>query len=148
RRIWGACALALLLGTLLLVIGEARCLGHRVTGAAVVLLPLALYAAAGLGSSASDLLEFHLAARRVPPAFAGMAAAAACTPAALLLGGPTSLFPSGYDGRPVLIGLTGGYVLLAVLIGPFLRNIGVRTLPEFMAARFGNLARLLAVLVL
>lgn len=148
RGILGACALAFLLGILLLVFGEARGLGPRITGAAMVLLPFALYAAVGLTSPASDVFEFQLAARRVPAAFAGIAAAAAWAPAALLLGAPTSLFLAGYDGRPVLIGLTGGYVLLAVLIGPFLRNMGVRTLPEFMAARFGGFARLLAVLVL
>ena len=48
----------------------------------------------------------------------------------------------------MLIGLTGGYVLLAVLIGPFLRNFGARTLPDFMAARYGGFVRFLAVIVL
>jgi cation/acetate symporter len=55
---------------------------------------------------------------------------------------------SGYDGRWLLIGLTGGYVLLAVLVLPFLRNVGARSVPDFMTARFGRGVGLLVVIVL
>ena len=147
-RICGSCALAFLLLVVVMVILESWGLGKKFIAHAVVALPLALFAIVGLISFTSDPFEFQLAGRRITPVFSGMAAAAEWTPAALLLGAPASLFLSGYDGRPLLIGLTGGYVLLAVLIGPFLRNCGARTVPQFMAARYGGLVGLLAVVVL
>ena len=147
RRVCGTCALAFLLGTVLLAIGEARGVAREVIGGALVLLPFALYAAVGVVSSASDLLDFKLARRRIPAAFAGIAGASAWAGAALLIGAPTSLFLAGYDGRPLLIGLAGGYVLLGVLIGPFLRNAAARTLPDFVGMRYGSFARLLAAIV-
>ena len=147
RRICGTCALAFLVGTVLLAIGEAGGVAREVIGGALVLLPFALYAAVGIVSSASDLSDFKLARRRIPAAFAGIAGAGAWAGAALLIGAPTSLFLAGYDGRPLLIGLAGGYVLLGVLIGPFLRNAAARTLPDFVGMRYGSFARLLAAIV-
>src|SRR6516162_2855182 len=77
-----------------------------------------------------------------------MAAGAEWGSAALVVGAPASLFLSGFSGSPLLIGLTGGYVLIGVLIGPFLSNCGARTLPAFMTARYGAAVGLLAVVTL
>src|SRR5829696_5304869 len=60
-----------------------------------------------------------------------------------------TLFLLGYDGLTWVLGWTGGYVLVSVLIGPYLRKFGAYTVPDFMSFRYGgNLARFLAVVVL
>ena len=60
-----------------------------------------------------------------------------------------SLFLLGYDGLAWVLGWTGGFVLVSILVGPYLRKFGAYTVPDFMAFRFGgNFARFLAVIVL
>jgi cation/acetate symporter len=60
-----------------------------------------------------------------------------------------SLYAQGYDGLAFVLGWTGGYVLVAVLVAPYLRKFGAYTVPDFLAARYdGNLARLVGVVVL
>ena len=60
-----------------------------------------------------------------------------------------TLFLLGYDGLAFVLGWTGGYVLVAILIAPFLRKFGAYTVPDFFSERFGgNFARFLAVIVL
>jgi cation/acetate symporter len=68
---------------------------------------------------------------------------------AAFLGMTGTLYVLGYDGLAFVLGWTGGYVLVAVLIAPYLRKLGVYTVPDFLAVRFGgHLARLLGVVVL
>jgi cation/acetate symporter len=148
NRICGAGALAVLLAIIVLVVLERWGVPKELIGRAMVSLAFALFATVGIISFTADPFEFQLAARRIPAAFAGMALAAEWSSAALLLGAPASLFISGYDGRLLLVGLTGGYVLTAVLIGPFVQNSGASTLPGFMAARYGGVVRVLAGIVL
>src|ERR1044071_5340617 len=60
-----------------------------------------------------------------------------------------SLFLQGYDGLAWVLGWTGGFVLVSILVGPYLRKVGAYTVPDFMAFRYGgNVARFLAVIVL
>ncbi len=60
-----------------------------------------------------------------------------------------TLFLLGYDGIAWVLGWTGGFVLVSILIGPYLRKFGAYTVPDFMSFRFGgNFARFLAVIVL
>ena len=62
---------------------------------------------------------------------------------------PATLYALGYDGLAFVLGWTGGYVLVSVLLAPFLRKFGAYTVPDFLAARYGgNLARFLGVIVL
>jgi cation/acetate symporter len=69
--------------------------------------------------------------------------------AASFVGMAGTLFLLGYDGLAWVLGWTGGYVLVSILVGPYLRKFGAYTVPDFMAARFGgNLTRFLAVIVL
>src|SRR5262245_59247574 len=78
-----------------------------------------------------------------------MATGADWMSAASFVGMAGSLFLLGYDGLTWVLGSTGGYVLVAVLIGPYLRKFGAYTVPDFMSFRFGgNLARFIAVVVL
>src|SRR5262245_28979269 len=78
-----------------------------------------------------------------------MATGADWMSAASFVGMAGTLFLLGYDGLTWVLGSTGGYVLVAVLIGPYLRKFGAYTVPDFMSFRFGgNLARFIAVIVL
>jgi cation/acetate symporter len=148
RRVCGGCALEFLLCIIVLVLLEARGINGKVAAIAVTSVALVLYSLAGVVGATASPLEFHIAGRRISPLFAGMAAAAQWSAPALFLAAPASLFIAGYDGRPMLIGLTGGYVLLAILIAPFVRNCGARTVPGFIAARFGTVAGLIAIVML
>ena len=62
---------------------------------------------------------------------------------------PASLYLLGYDGLAFVLGWTGGYVLVAILVAPYLRKFGAYTVPDFLSARYGgNLARFIGVVVL
>src|SRR5690606_1847679 len=90
-----------------------------------------------------------VAGRRVPAVYNGMATGADWMSGASFVGMAGTLFLLGYDGLAFVLGWTGGYVLVAILIAPFLRKFGAFTVPDFFAERYGgNFARLLAVIVL
>jgi cation/acetate symporter len=122
RRICSACALGFLALTILLVILERDGLAKEIVGGLFVLCPLALYAGIGLTSHTADRSDYQVAGHRIPAVFAGMAAGADWGSAAILFVTTGSFLLGGYDGRWLLIGLTGGYVLSAVLVAPFLRS--------------------------
>jgi cation/acetate symporter len=93
--------------------------------------------------------EYYVAGRRVPAVYNGMATGADWMSAASFIGMAGSLYLLGYDGLAFVLGWTGGYVLVAVLVAPFLRKFGAYTVPDFLAARYGgNLARFLGIIVL
>jgi cation/acetate symporter len=148
-RISSLCTLALLLVIALFVLLDGSGAAKEIAGPVFVLLPLAGYASIGLISRTANLVDYQLAGRSIPAVFAGIAAGAEWTAAAIVLGAVGSLLVAGHDGRALVVGLTGGYILLAVLIAPGLRNLGAATLPDFMAARYGgSFVRLLAAIVL
>jgi len=147
-RIAAGAALAFALCILALALLEGAGVGGQLVAWMTIAVPFALYAGLGLASSTSDSAELATAGSRVAGAFAGMAAAAQWSAAAFILGAPAAPAFAAYGGPPMLMALTGGYVLAAVLIAPFLRNSCARTLPEFLGARYGGLVRLLAVAVL
>ena len=105
----------------------------------------------GIGIASRTLLasEFFAAGRSVPAVFNGMATAADWISGAMLIGLVGALYAFGQDGLAFVVGLSGGFVLIAVLIAPYLRKHGAYTLPDFFAARFeGPLTRLLGLVVL
>src|SRR3546814_17745607 len=78
-----------------------------------------------------------------------MATAADWMSAASFIGMAGTLYAQGYDGLAFVLGWTGGYVLVAVLLAPYLRKFGAYTIPDFLGTRYGgNLPRLLGILVL
>jgi cation/acetate symporter len=106
-----------------------------------------LYAAIGIVCRTSDPLEYYVAGRRVPAVFNGMATAADWMSVASFIGVAGTLYLSGYDALAFILGWTGGYVLLALFIAPYMRQFGRYTVPDFIGARYGgNLPRLVAVL--
>jgi cation/acetate symporter len=110
---------------------------------------IAIYAAIGIISRTTDLSEYYVAGRRVPPIYNGMATGADWMSAASFISMAGSLYALGYDGLGYVLGWTGGYVLVAVLLAPYLRKFGIFTVPDFLGARYeGNLPRLFGIIVL
>lgn len=123
---------------------QQKYLGYMFMG-----LTILVYAFIGVVSRTSEVGEYYVAGRKVPALYNGMATGADWMSAASFIGMAGTLFLLGYDGLAFVLGWTGGYVLVAVLIAPFLRKFGAYTVPDFLAARYGgNAARLCGVLVL
>ncbi len=122
---------------------------NHLIGYGFVFLTIAVYAVIGVLSRTADSGEYYVAGRTVPAFYNGMATGADWMSAASFIGMAGTLFLLGYDGLAFVLGWTGGFVLVAILIAPFLRKFGAYTVPDFFAARYeGNLPRFLAVVVL
>jgi cation/acetate symporter len=107
---------------------------------------IVLYAGIGVVSRTSDVSEYYVAGRRVPAFFNGMATAADWMSAASFLSLAGGLYLQGFDGLAYIMGWTGGFCLVALLIAPFLRKFGQYTIPDFLAARYGgDVVRILSV---
>ncbi len=134
---------------ILLAILEQVGVPNKVLGYLFVFFTLAVYAVIGVLTRTAQLCESYVAGRRVPAFYNGMATGAAWMSAASFVGMAGPLFLLGYDGLAWVLGWTGGFVLVSILIGPYLRKFGAYTVPDFMAFRFGgNFARGIAVIVL
>jgi cation/acetate symporter len=108
-----------------------------------------LYIAIALRTRATTASEFYVAGARVRPMANGMATAADWISAASFISMAGLIAFQGYDASVYLMGWTGGYVLLALLLAPYLRKFGKYTVPEFIGDRYySKLARLVAVLCL
>lgn len=133
----------------LLAILEQMGVPNVYIGYGFVFLTLAVYAVIGILSRTMEAGEYYVAGRSVPAFYNGMATGADWMSAASFVGMAGSLFILGYDGLAFVLGWTGGYVLVAILIAPFLRKFGAYTVPDFFAARYeGSFPRFLAVIVL
>ena len=114
-----------------------------------VFFTLAVYALIGVVTRTAQVSEYYVAGRRVPAFYNGMATGADWMSAASFVGMAGTLFLLGYDGLAWVLGWTGGFVLVSILVGPYLRKFGAYTVPDFLAFRFGgNFARFLGVIVL
>ena len=103
---------------------------------------IGLYAGIGIMSRTADISEYYVAGRRVPAFFNGMATGADWMSAASFIGMAGTLYLSGYDGLAFVMGWTGGYVLVALFLAPYLRKFGQFTIPDFLGTRYGgNLVR-------
>ncbi len=78
----------------------------------------------------------------------GAAMAAAAVSATLLMAGSGAMFSTGHDGLPVVTGLIGGFMLMALLLAPYLARSGALTIAEFLGHRFGGAMRTMAALVI
>ncbi len=134
---------------ILLAILEQVGVPNRVLGYLFVGFTILVYAVIGIMTRTAQVSEYYVAGRKVPAFYNGMATGADWMSAASFVGMAGTLFLLGYDGLTWVLGWTGGYVLVATLIGPYLRKFGAYTVPDFMAFRFGgNTARMIAVIVL
>lgn len=113
-------------------------LGRNLIGLTMLLGTVVLYAAIGLRCRTSDSAEYYVAGRRVPAFYNGMATSADWMSAASFIGLAGTLYLSGYNGLAFVIGWTGGFCLVALLIAPYLRKFGEYTIPDFLGARYGG----------
>ena len=109
----------------------------------------ALYIGIAIWSRAHNTGDFYIAGKGVSPLANGMATAADWMSAASFISMAGLIAFLGYDGSVYLMGWTGGYVLLALLLAPYLRKFGKFTVPEFIAERYySRTARIVAVVCL
>ncbi|MEO8599734.1 MAG: sodium:solute symporter family protein [bacterium] len=146
---WYTLGLILFLGALSIL--EFEGVPRAWIGYLFLFATIALYAGIGVMSRTSDVAEYYVAGRRVPAIFNGMATAADWLSAASFISLAGGLYLQGFDGMAYIVGWTGGYCLVALLVAPYLRKFGQYTIPDFLAARYsgrhgGNQVRILAVI--
>ncbi len=146
RRVFGLYTLGFLGFVLLLAGLEQLGLSNRLIGILFVVFTVGLYAVIGYASRTIQVGEFYVAGRKVPAIYNGMATAADWMSAASFIGLAGTLYAFGYDGLAYVLGWTGGFVLVAVLIAPYLRKFGAYTVTDFLGVRYGgNAARLVGL---
>jgi cation/acetate symporter len=106
---------------------------------------LILYAGIGVYGRTSDASEYYVAGRRIPAVYNGMATAADWMSAASFISLAGGLYLQGFSGAggqagglAYTMGWTGGFCLVALLVAPYLRRLGIYTVPDFFAMRFGG----------
>jgi len=126
--------------TFVIILGIAEDMGlsSAAIGYTYLGITIGFYAVTGIFSRTSKISEYYVPGRRVPALFNGMATAADWMSAASFIGMAGAIFVLGYDGLAYIMGWTGGYVLLAVFLGPYLRKFGQFTISDFLGARFGG----------
>ncbi len=140
HKAYGWYTLGVLLFIALLAWLEQRGLRREWIGGSFLMATIAVYAAIGVLCRTADMNEYYVAGRRIPAMFNGMAAAADWLSAASFVGLAGTLYLGGYAGLAFILGWTGGFCLLALLVVPYLRKFGQYTVADFFAARYGGRA--------
>ncbi|MCM2327223.1 MAG: cation acetate symporter [Lysobacter sp.] len=131
----------------LLAIAEQMGLSTKWIGYTFLVFTILLYAGIGIMSRTVEVAEYYVAGRRVPAFFNGMATGADWMSAASFIGMAGTLYLTGFQGLSFIMGWTGGYVLVALLLAPYLRKFGQFTIPDFLGARYGgNIVRSFGVM--
>lgn len=121
-----------------LAVLEQMGLSRQWIGMVFLLATIGLYATIGIMSRTTDPTEYYVAGRRVPAMYNGMATAADWMSAASFIGLAGTLYMHGYSGLAFVMGWTGGYCLVALLLAPYLRKFGQFTIPDFLGERYGG----------
>ena len=134
---------------LMAIAEQTGLMSAKAIGIAFVAFTVGIYAVIGYLSRTLQLDAYYVAGRQVPTVFNGMATAADWMSGASFVAMAGGIYFKGYGYMALLVGWTGGYVLVASLLAPYLRKFGCYTVPDFIGTRYGgNAARLSAVLVL
>lgn len=139
-RLFGKYVAGFLSFVALLGILEHYGMPPRWIGYAFLFLTIVLYATVGVLARTSNVAEYYVAGRSVPALFNGMATGADWMSAASFIGLAGTLYLTGYQGLAYVMGWTGGYVLVALLLAPYLRRFGEYTIPDFLGTRYGGTA--------
>ncbi len=150
RRFYSWYTLGLVLFVGVLGVAERMGLPRLWIGSIFLLATIALYASIGIMSRTTEASEYYVAGRRVPALYNGMATGADWMSAASFIGLAGTLYLTGYNGLAFIMGWTGGYCLVALVLAPYLRKFGQFTIPDFLGERyggtyFGHLPRLIGV---
>ncbi len=134
--------------TILLAIAEQMGMPNRAIAWSFLVVTIGVYALIGILSRTARPDEYYVAGRGVPAFFNGMATGADWMSAASFISMGGALYATGYDGLAYVSGWTGGYVLLAVFLAPYLRKFGAYTIPDFLGERYGgNAARVVGLIM-
>jgi cation/acetate symporter len=134
--LWFAGSFGAFLGALALL--EQEGMPRLWIGYLFMFATIVLYATIGVVARTSNVSEYYVAGRRVPALFNGMATAADWISAASFISLTGGLYLHGFDALAYIMGWTGGYCLVALLIAPYLRKFAQYTIPDFLAARYGG----------
>ena len=144
-RILAAYIAGLLTFLLLLAWAERQGLSRFWLGPIFMFSTVMVYAAIGIYGRTTDPEEYYVAGRRIPPMFNGMAAAADWMSAASFISLAGGLYLQGFGGTEAqpgglayVLGWTGGFCLVALLIAPHLRKLNLYTVPDYFSVRFGG----------
>ncbi len=138
KKVYGFYTGGFLVFCIALAIAESMGLPKAMIGYVFLGATVLLYAGIGIMSRTNDADEYYVAGRRVPAMFNGMATGADWMSAASFIGMAGGLYLQGYSGLAFIMGWTGGYVLVALFLAPFLRKFGQFTIPDFLGARYGG----------
>jgi cation/acetate symporter len=128
---------------------ETLGVGADTIGILFVAFTIVIYAFIGILSRTMEVGAYYVAGRSVPPVFNGMATAADWMSGASFVAMAGGVFMAGHSYMAFIVGWTGGYILVATLMAPYLRKFGCYTVPDFIGTRYGGKAtRLAAVIVL
>ncbi len=148
-RIYGWYTGGFLIFIVLMAILEQLGVTADVIGILFVAFTVLIYAGIGWLSRTMQVEAYYVAGRQVPPVFNGMATAADWMSGASFVAMAGGIYMGGHAYLAFVVGWTGGYVLVAVLMAPYLRKFGCYTVPDFIGTRYGgNVARFCAVVVL
>ena len=138
RKVYGFYTGGFLGFCIILAIAEQMGLSRAGIGYVFLAATVILYAGIGIMSRTNVADDYYVAGRRVPAVFNGMATGADWMSAASFIGMAGGLYLQGYGGLAFIMGWTGGYVLVALFLAPFLRKFGQYTIPDFLGARYGG----------
>jgi cation/acetate symporter len=146
-KIYGAYTGIFILFVIMLGVAEQMGMQQKTIGYIFMFVTIGVYAMIGIMSRTAKISEYYVAGRAVPAVFNGMATGSDWMSAASFISMAGAIYALGYDGLAYVMGWTGGYVLLAVFLGPYLRKFGQYTIPDFLGARYGgNAARTLGII--
>ncbi len=148
-RIYGLYTGGFIVFCLIMAVFEWMGMSSEVIGILFVAFTIVIYAGIGWLSRTMQVDAYYVAGREVPPVFNGMATAADWMSGASFVALAGGVYFGGHGYLAFVVGWTGGYVLVASLMAPYLRKFGCYTVPDFIGTRYGgNLARFIAVIVL
>ena len=134
---------------LLMAVFEQMGMGSDTIGILFVAFTIAIYAGIGWLSRTMAVDAYYVAGRQVPAVFNGMATAADWMSGASFVAMAGGIYFGGHGYLAFVVGWTGGYILVASLMAPYLRKFGCYTVPDFIGTRYGgNLPRFLGVVIL
>ncbi len=145
HRILAFYVLALIAFLLLMAWAEQSGLSRRWLGPIFLFSTVMMYGGIGIYGRTADPEEYYVAGRRIPPVYNGMAAAADWMSAASFISLAGGLYLQGFGGTETqagglayVLGWTGGFCLVALLIAPHLRKLNLYTVPDYFKERFGG----------
>lgn len=145
HRRFATYVVCLLLFLLALALAERWGLKKTWVGAIFLFATVGLYAVIGIYGRTSDASEYYVAGRRIPAVYNGMATAADWMSAASFISMAGGLYLQGFSGtgnQPgglvYVLGWTGGFCLVALLVAPYLRQLDLYTIPDYFGVRFGG----------